>query len=91
MYRNEEFLLRRAAGLTVIVPVGKAAVDFPGMISVNETGEFLWDLLEREQTLAALVSALTSAYQVESEQAEADVRAFLDRLAQAGAVKGWTA
>lgn len=90
MHRNEEFLLRRAAGLTVIVPVGRAAVDFPGMISVNETGEFLWELLEREQTLDALISAMTASYQVESSQAEADIRAFLSRLAQAGAVEGWT-
>lgn len=90
MHRNEEFLLRRAAGLTVIVPVGRAAVEFPGMISVNETGEFLWELLEREQTLDALISAMTASYQVESSQAEADIRAFLSRLAQAGAVEGWT-
>lgn len=90
MHRNEEFLLRRAAGLTVIVPVGRAAADFPGMISVNETGEFLWELLEREQTLDALISAMTASYQVESSQAEADIRAFLSRLAQAGAVEGWT-
>lgn len=90
MHRNEEFLLRRAAGLTVIVPVGRAAADFPGMISVNETGEFLWELLEREQTLDALISVMTASYQVESSRAEADIRAFLSRLAQAGAVEGWT-
>ena len=89
MHRNEEFLLRRAAGLTVIVPVGRAAVAFPGMICVNSTGEFLWDLMEKEQTLEGLTAALTAEYQVDSARAEADVRAFLDRLAQAGAVEGW--
>lgn len=89
MHRNEEFLLRRAAGLTVIVPVGGAAVKFPGMISVNATGEFLWNRMESEQTLESLVSALTAEYAVEREQAETDVRAFLDSLSRAGAVEGW--
>ena len=89
MHRNEEFLLRRAAGLTVIVPVGRAAVEFPGMISVNSTGEFLWNKMETEQTLESLTAALTAEYQVEAEQAAADVCAFLDQLAKAGAVEGW--
>ena len=89
MHRNEEFLLRGAAGLTVIVPVGSAAVKFPGMISVNATGEFLWNQMEREQTLESLVKALTAEYAVEPAQAEADVRAFLDNLSRAGALEGW--
>lgn len=51
MRRNENFILRRVADMSVIVPLGAAAEAFPGMISVNETGAFLWDLLEQEQTL----------------------------------------
>ena len=88
MHRSEEFLLRQAAGLTVIVPVGRAAVNFPGMISVNETGAFLWDCLSAEQTVESLAAALTETYQVEQTQAEADVRAFLEHLAKVGAVEG---
>ena len=89
MHRSEEFLLRQAAGLTVIVPVGPAAVRFPGMISVNATGEFLWNALAAEQTLDSLVDALTAEYAVEREQAQRDVDTFLDTLTRAGALEGW--
>lgn len=89
MHRSEEFLLRQAAGLTVIVPVGPAAVRFPGMISVNATGEFLWNALAAEQTLDSLVDALTAEYAVEQEQAQRDVGTFLDTLTRAGALEGW--
>lgn len=58
MRRNENFILRRVADMSVIVPLGAAAEAFPGMISVNETGAFLWDLLEQEQTLQSLGDAL---------------------------------
>ena len=58
MRRNENFILRRVADMSVIVPLGAAAEAFPGMISVNETGAFLWDLLEQEQTLQNLGDAL---------------------------------
>ena len=88
MRRNENFILRQVADMTVIVPVGAATEQFPGMISVNETGAFLWALLEKEQTLQSLGEALARTYQVERKQAEADVNAFLEKLKPAGAVDG---
>ena len=87
MRRNENFILRRVADMSVIVPLGAAAEAFPG-ISVNETGAFLWDLLEQEQTLQSLGDALCAVYSVEREQAEADAAAFLDKLRPVGAVDG---
>ena len=88
MRRNENFILRRVADMSVIVPLGAAAEAFPGMISVNETGAFLWDLLEQEQTLQSLGDALCAVYSVEREQAEADAAAFLDKLRPVGAEGG---
>lgn len=89
MRRNENFILRRVADMSVIVPLGAAAEAFPGMISVNETGAFLWDLLEQEQTLQKpLETPLCAVYSVEREQAEADAAAFLDKLRPVGAVDG---
>ena len=86
MRRNEGFILRQTADLTIILPVGEASVRFPGMISVNETGAFLWSVLETEHTLQSLTDALLQNYEVEREQAEVDIRAFLDKLRCAGAL-----
>ena len=86
MKRNPEFLLRDVADTLVLVPVGKAAADFAGMITLNATGAVLWECLETEQTLESLVQALTDRYEVGAEQATEDVKAVLDALASAGAV-----
>ena len=86
MRRNDGFILRKAADLTVIVPVGREAVRFPGMLSVNETGRFLWELLQEEQTQQTLARALTDTFQVEGRHAEQDVHDFLEKLRAAGAV-----
>lgn len=85
MRRNENFILRRVADMTVIVPVGRETERFPGMISVNGTGAFLWGLLETEQTLQTLAEALVRQYDAEPEQARADTEKFLEKLKQAGA------
>lgn len=86
MKRNTEFLLRDVAGTLVIVPVGTAVSAFPGMITLNATGAYIWELLESEQTVQSLSDALVARYEVSAEKAKADVEAFLARLQPTGAL-----
>lgn len=80
MKRNPNFLLKDVAGKQVLVPVGKAAVAFPGMITVNNTGKFIWAFLEQEHTFDQLVEAMTLQYEVSAETAREDATVFIDRL-----------
>lgn len=86
MRRNPDFLLREVAGTMVIVPVGDAAVEFPGMMTVNTSGAYIWKLLEDEQTIASLVDAVTREYDVSRETAQADAEAFVEKLRKTGAI-----
>lgn len=86
MKRNPDFLLRDVADTLVIVPVGAATSAFPGMITLNSTGAYIWELLETEQTVTSLVDALVARYEVEEAAARADVEAFVSRLIPTGAV-----
>lgn len=80
----EGFCIRKILDETVIIPTGKAAHCLSGLISVNETGEFLFELLQTEQTMERLVAALLSEFEVEKETAEADVEAFVKVLIENG-------
>ena len=42
---REGFILKEIAGSYVVVPVGDDLVDFSLMITINETGAFLWNCL----------------------------------------------
>jgi len=86
MKQSSDFLLRDVADSLVLVPVGAATNRFPGMITLNETGKLLWDALSGEQTEETLTELLLEHYQVEREQAKADVQAFLQKLSSVGAV-----
>ena len=44
------FMLRKVGGQNVVVAVGAASRDFNGIIKLNETGAFLWELLKSERT-----------------------------------------
>ena len=80
----EGFCIRKILDETVIIPTGKAAHCLSGLISVNETGEFLFELLQTEQTMERLAAALLSEFEVEKETAEADVEAFVKVLIENG-------
>ena len=86
MRRNENFILRQTADLTIILPVGEASVHFPGMISVNETGAMLWELLREPCNPQSLALELTRVYEVELDRAQRDVDIFLEQLRRAGAL-----
>lgn len=80
MKRNPDFLLKNVAGKLVLVPVGKAAAAFPGMITVNNSGKFIWELLETDKTFGDVVEAMTRQYEVTAETAKNDAQVFIDRL-----------
>ena len=86
MKRSPDFLLQDVAGTMVIVPVGKAVSAFPGMIAVNGTGAYIWELLETEQTVETLTQALVDRYEVDSDNARQDVEAFVNKLQPTGAL-----
>ena len=84
MKLSENFALRQVAGTWVVMPLGDATLDFNGMMTLNDTGAFLWKALEQGSDKNALVTALTAEYAVGAEQAAADVEEFMAMLAEAG-------
>ena len=84
MKRSESFLLREVAGKQVVVPLGKAAVEFPGMLTLNSTGAYLWELLAQEQTEDSLATAFCQRYDVDEATARGCVNRFVGKLRDHG-------
>jgi hypothetical protein len=87
MKQNPNYLLRNVAGSTVLVPVGEATKDFPGMITMNPTSTYLWEQLTEQKTEADLVQALLDRYEVTEAQAQKDVSEFVKTLTLIGAIQ----
>ena len=81
---KEDFLLRQVADTWVLMPFGKEIVNFNGMITLNETGAFLWKKLQEGADLEGLVAALAAEYDVSAEEARADAYAFYSKLLDVG-------
>ena len=81
---NGQFVLRQVAGTWVVLPLSQKTVNFNGVIRLNGTGAFLWQCLERECEEHELVTALIDKYNIGKEQAETDLKDFLQTLMKIG-------
>lgn len=78
------FVVRQIAGETVAIPAGPAARALSGLLALNGSGQLLFDLLQTEQTVDSLVTALLDHYEIDSATAQADVAEFLQILRSNG-------
>ncbi len=80
---KEDFLLRKVADSYVVVPVNRMTLDFNGIINLNETGAFLFGLLQNGAEREELISKLLDEYEVTPEKASNDVDLFISKVKEA--------
>ena len=81
---KEGFVLRKVSDANVVIATGKAAFEFNGMITLNSTGVYLWEELEKGcESKDELVGRMLSEYSIDPETAKRDVYAFVDKLEKA--------
>lgn len=81
------FMLRTVASKNIVVPIGQASVDFNGLITLNDTGAFLWKELSKGCTYEHLTEELLKEYDVTPEQAKEGIDSFLDTAGKAGVLE----
>lgn len=81
---DKKFILREIAGEYIIIPTGKTALDFNGLITVNEVGVSLWKMLQNDITFEELVQGILDEYDVDEDVAREDIQEFLDILTEGG-------
>ena len=80
---KEGYMLRTVAGQHIVVPVGQAAQTFNGMITLNDSGAFLWQAMLQETNRKELIAKLLQEYDVDSMLAGAGVDSFLYKIREA--------
>lgn len=84
---KEGFMLRNVAENNVVVAVGKATLDFSGLITLNTSGAFLWSLMQNDTSIDEMAKKMCEVYDVDFETAKADINDFADKLKGAGIIE----
>lgn len=75
---KEGYRIRKVGSRSVVVAPG--GINFTGLITVNETGTFIWGMLEKGAETDEIVSALAKECKVGPEEIRSDVIEFIEAL-----------
>lgn len=79
------FILRDVGGKTFVVAVGELSKTFNGMITLNETGKFIWQQLQKNVTEDEIVNEILLNYEdADRAVVEKDVSNFIANLEKDG-------
>jgi len=76
---KDSFVLRNIAGINTVISADPAS-GFDGMITLNETGVFMWNILKNGATVDELIDAVVSEYEIDKETATTDSNEFISKL-----------
>lgn len=80
------YVMRKIADINVVVPVGETSIDFNGIITLNDTGAFLFNLLINGTSMEEMLKAMTERYDIDEESAKSDIIDFCSRLEEANLI-----
>ena len=87
MKRNENFVIKELMGSFVLVPVGDTAIDFNGVITINDTAKYLWEAAEGDFDADTLTDALIKEYDIDIGTATEGAEIFITKMKEAGCIE----
>lgn len=88
--RQEGYILKYIDDKTYLLPYGQKIADLRKGIQLNDTGAFIWNVLEQPQDIHALQDLLIAHYTPEADiemQLREDVSQFVEQLLQLGILR----
>ena len=82
---KEGYRLRKVGSNSIVVALG--GINFTGLITVNETGTFIWKMLEKGAEVDEIVSALAKECGVSENEIKDEVTDFIKKLEGEGLVE----
>ncbi|MCP4669549.1 MAG: PqqD family protein [Deltaproteobacteria bacterium] len=81
--KREEIVTRRIAGETLLVPISGSLANMERIFTLDSVAEYVWQELDGETSLEAIRDGVLAHFNVEKEQATADLQEFITQLVEA--------
>lgn len=75
-----EYVLREVAGEAILIPTGKSALEFNGIVGLNPISAEIWKCLESGKGRSEILAHILEEYEVSEEIVNADLDEFLAKL-----------
>lgn len=78
------FVLEKVGDSYLACATGKLAREFSGLVKLNETGAYIWELFESDITVEEAAEKMIAEYDISKEIALRDIKAFAENLKNSG-------
>jgi 5'(3')-deoxyribonucleotidase len=79
---------RKTGNEYVLVPISNNIADMNSVYTLNETGAFIWELIDGKREVEEIISELTKEYDIDVSTARADVMDFVEKMNKYLMIKG---
>ena len=80
---KDGFIVRQIAGQNVAVALGERATEFHGMIKLNDSALFIWNLLKKDTTVDEMIDAMLDEYELDRDTARSAIEKIVGVLRSA--------
>jgi methyltransferase-like protein len=80
--RSPSVVTRKTGNEYVLVPVTNNIADMTSVYTLNETGAFIWELIDGRKSVEELIEAVENQYNVDHKTAAEDIFCFIDNMSK---------
>ncbi|HBC77690.1 MAG TPA: PqqD family protein [Bacteroidales bacterium] len=81
VYNHSPNIVTRKTGSEyVLVPVANNIADMNSVYTLNESGAFIWELIDGKRNAQEIINKLMEEYDIDRDSAEKDVLSFINDM-----------
>lgn len=84
---KDGYILKSVAGSNVVIATGAERMDFNGIITFNDTGAEIFNMLNGMYTVEEIIEKIVKDYAIPYDTAKADVEALIEKMRNQGLIE----
>jgi hypothetical protein len=80
--QSASIVTRKTGNEYVLVPITDNIADMNSVYTLNETGAFIWELIDGKRSVEEIIIKLTNEYNIDKQNAESDVFTFIENMSK---------
>jgi hypothetical protein len=77
---SPNIVTRKTGNEYVLVPIANNIADMNSVYTLNETGAFIWELIDGKKNVEEIIKYVTEEYDIDHESASKDVFSFINNM-----------
>jgi hypothetical protein len=84
---KDGFVMKDVAGSKVVLPIGERQGEINGIITFNDTGAEIFNMLDGTYTVEEIIEKLVKDYEISYDVAKTDVMNIIEKMRSKGLIE----